>query len=146
LSGFGAFSSVLSDRDGLGPDIGGSSIEQLLQLCAYRRFIADTSSNCYNTLAVRFGFPQEAAAIQDLYLSGKRAETAAPIPEQLVRVISLIGPLHHIAEAIATPAQVGLTCVLAEKLAPTHSDRLEQMATIKELIADHPVGGAVGPR
>jgi F420-dependent oxidoreductase-like protein len=99
-------------------------------------------SNFYNTLASRYGFAQEAAAVQNLYLSGKRAEAAAAVPEQLVRGIALIGSSGHVAERVAALAQAGVTCVLAEPMAPTHSDRVEQMATAKGIMAGAGGGGA----
>ena len=37
-------------------------------------------ANFYNDLAVSFGFPDEAKAIQDLYLEGKKEEAASRVP------------------------------------------------------------------
>jgi F420-dependent oxidoreductase-like protein len=93
-------------------------------------------NNFYNTLAARYGFQPEAKVVQDLYLSGDRAAAASSVPDDLVRGISLIGPVEHIADRVAALARAGVTCVLAEPLASTHRDRVDQMATAKILLAD----------
>ena len=48
--------------------------------------------NFYNDLAVRYGFEDEAAAIQDAYLDGRKDEAAALVPAELLAGTSLIGP------------------------------------------------------
>src|SRR6185369_8671049 len=40
--------------------------------------------NFYNQLAVRMGYADEAAKVQDLYLSGKKAEAAEAIPQEFI--------------------------------------------------------------
>jgi F420-dependent oxidoreductase-like protein len=54
--------------------------------------------NFYNDYARRLGFDAEAAAIQDLFLSGRKAEAAAAVPDALVDAVSLVGPAERIRE------------------------------------------------
>jgi F420-dependent oxidoreductase-like protein len=54
--------------------------------------------NFYNDYARRLGFDAEATAIQDLFLSGRKAEAAAAVPDALVDTVSLIGPAERIQE------------------------------------------------
>src|SRR5262245_4624449 len=56
--------------------------------------------NFYNDYAVRLGYEGEAAAIQDLYLGGKKAEAAAAVPDRLVDSVALIGPAARIRDRI----------------------------------------------
>ncbi len=56
--------------------------------------------NFYADLAGRFGFEQAARTIQDLYLSGKRAEAVGAVPNELVDAVSLCGPPQRIAERL----------------------------------------------
>ena len=56
--------------------------------------------NFYNDLACRYGYEAVAAEIQDLYLSGKKAEATALVPDELVDDISLIGPRERIADRL----------------------------------------------
>ena len=65
--------------------------------------------NFYNALACRYGYEKEAAEIQDLYLSGKKAEAAALVPNDLLEATSLCGPESYLKERVAALAEVGVT-------------------------------------
>jgi F420-dependent oxidoreductase-like protein len=56
--------------------------------------------NFYNDLACRYGFEGPAAEIQDLYLSGKKNEAAAAVPDALVDAVAFCGPKGRIAELV----------------------------------------------
>jgi F420-dependent oxidoreductase-like protein len=56
--------------------------------------------NFYNDYAVRLGYEAEAAAIQDLYLGGKRLEAAAAVPDRLVDSVALLGPPARIRDRL----------------------------------------------
>jgi F420-dependent oxidoreductase-like protein len=65
--------------------------------------------NFYNDLVCRYGFEKEAAEIQDLYLSGKKEEAAALVPDALLEATSLCGPEGYVKEKIAAFAEAGVT-------------------------------------
>jgi F420-dependent oxidoreductase-like protein len=65
--------------------------------------------NFYNDVACRYGYEKEAADIQDLYLAGKKDEAAALVPEELLRLTSLIGPRSWVAERVAALREAGVT-------------------------------------
>ncbi len=74
--------------------------------------------NFYNDLAVRYGFGDAAAEIQDLYLSGHKREAIARVPDELVDLTSLIGTREMVRdrleawrEAEVTSMLIGLTDV-----------------------------------
>ncbi|MCZ6463171.1 MAG: LLM class F420-dependent oxidoreductase [Proteobacteria bacterium] len=54
------------------------------------------NKNFYNDLAVRLGFEEAAARIQDLFLDGKKMEAAAAVPDELVDAVHLLGPKERI--------------------------------------------------
>ena len=56
--------------------------------------------NFYNDLACRYGYEAVATEIQDLYLSGKKAEATALVPDDLVDDTCLIGPRERIADRL----------------------------------------------
>jgi F420-dependent oxidoreductase-like protein len=89
--------------------------------------------NFYNDLARRYGFEDEAATIQDLYLDGKKDEAAAAVPEELVRATSLIGPESYVAERIAAFAEAGVTTLNVQPLDDSPEGRLRTVETIKRL-------------
>jgi F420-dependent oxidoreductase-like protein len=65
--------------------------------------------NFYNALACRYGYEKEAAEIQELYLSGKKSEAAALVPDELLESTSLCGPEGYIKERLAAFADAGVT-------------------------------------
>jgi F420-dependent oxidoreductase-like protein len=65
--------------------------------------------NFYNALARRYGYEKEADEIQDLYLSGKKSEAAALVPNDLLEATSLCGPESYLKDRIAAMAEVGVT-------------------------------------
>jgi len=65
--------------------------------------------NFYNDLACRYGYEKEAAEIQDLYLSGKKDEAAALVPQEFLELTSLTGPRTWVAERIAAMREAGVT-------------------------------------
>ncbi len=56
--------------------------------------------NFYFDLVCRYGFADEAARIQALYLSGQKQEAAAAIPDALVDAVALCGPRSRIADGL----------------------------------------------
>jgi F420-dependent oxidoreductase-like protein len=88
--------------------------------------------NFYNTLFSRYGYANEAVAIQDLYLQGKKREAAGAVPDEFVRSIALIGPIGHIQHRVEAYREAGVTCLIAEPLAQSHLERVEHVGQLKE--------------
>ena len=65
--------------------------------------------NFYNTIAQKYGYVDEAAEIQDLYLSGRKDEAAAAVPRALLAGTNLVGPEGHVKERIAAYQEAGVT-------------------------------------
>jgi F420-dependent oxidoreductase-like protein len=91
--------------------------------------------NFYNDLAVRYGYEQEARAIQDAYLDGRKDEAAALVPASLLRGISLIGSRSYVADRVAALRASGVTTLNVTPLAATHSARVALIEQIKDLAA-----------
>ena len=64
--------------------------------------------NFYNQLAVRMGYGDAAAKVQDLYLSGHRAEAAEAVPQEFIQRTSIIGNKIQIKERIRQYAAAGV--------------------------------------
>jgi F420-dependent oxidoreductase-like protein len=90
--------------------------------------------NIYNTLMARYGYEQEAAKIQQLFLAGKKVEAAQAVPDDFARAISLIGRESEVRERVDAMRDAGVTCVLADPVAPGQSTRLDHMAQLKEAL------------
>ena len=83
--------------------------------------------NFYNTLMCRYGFEQEAAEIQDLYLSGKKDQAAAAVPAELLALTSLVGPPGYVRERIAAYKEAGVTVLNVTPVGPDPLGTLEQL-------------------
>ena len=86
--------------------------------------------NFYHKLATRYGYGEVANDIQDLFLSGRKAEAVAAVPDELVREVSLIGPRGFVKERIAAFAEAGVTTLLAT---PVTADGAEYVSYVEEL-------------
>ena len=86
--------------------------------------------NFYHKLATRYGYGEVADHIQDLFLSGRKAEAVAAVPDELVRQVSLIGPRGFVKERIAAFADAGVTTLLAT---PVTADGAEYVSYVEEL-------------
>lgn len=65
--------------------------------------------NFYNDLFKRYGYEKEAVEIQDLFLSGKRAEAFEAVPEDYIDRASLTGDEGRVRERIELYKEVGVT-------------------------------------
>ncbi|MEE9254250.1 MAG: LLM class F420-dependent oxidoreductase [Pseudomonadales bacterium] len=63
--------------------------------------------NFYNDYAKRLGFEEAAVKIQDLYLSGRRDEAMAAVPDELVDACHLVGPADRIRDRVQRWTQAG---------------------------------------
>ncbi|MFC8435302.1 LLM class F420-dependent oxidoreductase [Streptomyces sp. NPDC057253] len=118
------------------PDERAAAEQQVREhLALYIGGMGAKGKNFYNDLAGRYGFEEAAAAIQRLFLDGRKAEAAAAVPDALVRGVSLIGPPGWVKERVAAFAESGATTLNAKPLAATHERRVRDVATLKELSA-----------
>jgi F420-dependent oxidoreductase-like protein len=103
------------------------------QLALYVGGMGARGKNFYNDLAVRYGYDEAAATVQDLYLDGRKDAAAAALPEEFVRGVSLIGPAGHVAERVAAFREAGVTTLNATPLAAEHADRLHSIELLRSL-------------
>jgi len=71
------------------------------------------SKNFYNSLVQRYGYEEAAAAIQDLYLDGKKGEAAMAVPDELVDDVALVGPKDRIADRLQAWREAGIDTLIA---------------------------------
>jgi F420-dependent oxidoreductase-like protein len=70
--------------------------------------------NFYNDLFVKYGYEEHARGIQELYLSGKRAEAEALVPADYLRSTLLVGDEDHIRGRLEAYRAAGVTCLNIE--------------------------------
>jgi F420-dependent oxidoreductase-like protein len=59
------------------------------------------NKNFYNSYVRNFGYDNLATQLQDLYLSGKKNEAQAAVPDELVDAVALVGPKERIRDQLA---------------------------------------------
>jgi hypothetical protein len=74
------------------------------------------------------GYEAEVAKIQDLYLSGHKAEAIAAVPTRLIEETALIGPMAKLRDDLAAWQESFVTCMLLPADIPT-------MRTMTELLS-----------
>ncbi|MEU4236189.1 LLM class F420-dependent oxidoreductase [Actinoplanes sp. NPDC026619] len=87
--------------------------------------------NFYHDLVSRYGYAAEADKIQELYLSGRKAEAAAAVPAELLERTSLIGPESYVRDRIAAFRESGVTVL---NVTPIGDDAVHLLATVKEML------------
>ncbi len=80
--------------------------------------------NFYNRLAGRMGYEQQAAEIQDKYLSGDKQGAAAAVPHELIDRTTLLGSVDRIADRMKEYAAVGVTTLTLSPAGFTLEERL----------------------
>lgn len=88
--------------------------------------------NFYNDVACAYGYEKEAAEIQDLYLSGKKKEAEALVPDEWLEAANLVGPESYVKERIAAFKEAGVTNL---SLTPISDDPAGTIAKMKEWVS-----------
>lgn len=104
------------------------------QLALYIGGMGAKGRNFYHNVATRYGFGAVADRIQELYLSGRKAEAVAAVPDDLVRDVSLIGPAGFVRERIAAFAEAGVTTLLATPVATDGGEYVRYVEEMQRLL------------
>jgi F420-dependent oxidoreductase-like protein len=83
--------------------------------------------NFYNDLFCRYGYEAEAKEIQDLYLSGKKDEAAAAIPDEFLRASSLVGDEGFVRDQIDAYRAAGVTALSINPVGPDPIGTIEKV-------------------
>ncbi|MEU4619437.1 LLM class F420-dependent oxidoreductase [Actinoplanes sp. NPDC023801] len=104
------------------------------QLALYLGGMGARGRNFSNDLVRRYGYADQARRVQDLYLSGRRAEAAAAVPGDLVAATSLAGRPDDVRRGLDALAAAGVTTLLASPLATTRAERVKDVAELRRLL------------
>ena len=83
--------------------------------------------NFYKSLVERYGYEEEAALIQDRFLSGDRGGATQAVSDDLVDELALVGPAGHIADQLAEWREGPIDTLIVE---PTRGVAIEDVAAI----------------
>jgi F420-dependent oxidoreductase-like protein len=135
LSGFDIVTSV--------PVVFGDDPEMCAELvrwyaALYIGGMGSREKNFYNELAVRMGYGEEAAEIQDLYLSGRQRDAAARVPFEFIDRTSLLGPVERVAERMRAFADSGVTTL---SVSPFVGDADSGRETLRKVAEAYEISG-----
>jgi F420-dependent oxidoreductase-like protein len=97
--------------------------------------------NFYNDLAVRMGYGDAAAAVQDKFLAKDYQGAAEAVPLEFVDSTALLGPKQRIAERLADFAAAGVTTLSIAPGAASMDDKLRALETAQAALAESGVAG-----
>jgi alkanesulfonate monooxygenase SsuD/methylene tetrahydromethanopterin reductase-like flavin-dependent oxidoreductase (luciferase family) len=96
----------------IGDDVNACRMQVKPNLALYIGGMGARGKNFYNDLARRYGYDEAASKIQDLYLSGKKNEAIAAVPDELVDEVALCGPRERIKDQLAAWREAGVTTMI----------------------------------
>jgi F420-dependent oxidoreductase-like protein len=96
----------------VGDDVSGCRAKVKARLALYVGGMGARGKNFYNELAQRYGYEEAARTIQELYLSGRKAEAEAAVPDALVDEVALCGPRERIRERLSEWQAAGVTTLM----------------------------------
>ena len=86
--------------------------------------------NFHKELMGRMGYPDQAQQIQDLFLSGKRAEAIAAVPKEFIDDIMLVGSKERIRDRLQAWKESRVSTMLL------HAPNLDALRTVAEVVMD----------
>ncbi|MEO6885774.1 MAG: LLM class flavin-dependent oxidoreductase, partial [Jatrophihabitantaceae bacterium] len=90
--------------------------------------------NFYNALAVRMGYAEQAAEVQNRYLVRDYEGAAAAVPAEFIDRTALLGPLGRIADRMLEYAASGVTTLSITPVAETLDGRLRTLHAAAEAL------------
>ena len=90
--------------------------------------------NFYNQLAVRMGYAEAAATVQDLYLARRPRDAMAAVPYEFIDSTSLLGSKERIADRLAEFAAAGVTTAAVAPYGKTLKEKLAALTTAAEAL------------
>lgn len=111
----------------IGEDVGACLAEMKPNLALYLGGMGAKEKNFHNEMAIKYGYADAAARIQELYLAGRKSEATDAVPDELCDEMSLCGPIERIRERYRAWEDAGVTTMLVQSRQP---EALELMAEI----------------
>jgi len=96
----------------VGDDVAACRAAVKPRLALYVGGMGARGRNFYNDIARRYGYEEAAKRIQDLYLSGRKDEAAAAVPDALVDEVALCGPHERIRDQLTEWTASGVTTIM----------------------------------
>ena len=90
--------------------------------------------NYYNQVFRKYGYVEDAEAIQTLYLAGRKSEAEARVPQSFLDATSLVGPAAFVRDRLQAYREAGVTCINASFLGTTTHERVQQCDRLRNIV------------
>ena len=90
--------------------------------------------NFYNQVFRKYGYEEEAETIQNLYLSGRKSEAEAAIPQSYLDATSLVGSEGFVKDRLVALKAHGVTSLNVSFLGTTSTERVQHCDALRNLI------------
>ena len=117
----------------IGDDIESARNAMRPVLALYVGGMGSREQNFYNRLVSTYGFEKAAQEVQDLYLEGKKTEAMFALPDELIDLLSIVGPRDKAKEKIRAFRDAGVDTLIVWPVMPDQEERKQQMRLIAEL-------------
>jgi F420-dependent oxidoreductase-like protein len=104
------------------------------QMALYIGGMGARDKNFYNDIFRKYGYEDEAATIQDLYLSGRKKEAEAAVPQDFLDASSLIGPEGFVRDRLAACKESGVTALNVSFIGSSLEDRVKQCEELRRIV------------
>src|SRR5579864_6383205 len=116
---------------GADEDVARNAMRPMLAL--YVGGMGSREQNFYNRLVASYGFEREAEQVQELYLAGKRSEAMFALPDELIDLVSIVGPRDRAQAKLRAFRDAGVDTLIVWPIMPDHEERKHQLRLIAEL-------------
>jgi len=105
-------------------------------LALYVGGMGSREQNFYNRLVSSYGFEDEARKVQELYLAGQKTEAMLALPDELIDLVSIVGPPARAKDRIRAFRDAGVDTLIVWPVMPDQEVRKEQLRLIAELASE----------
>src|SRR5690348_5540302 len=117
----------------IGDDLESARNAMRPMLALYVGGMGSREQNFYNRLVSSYGFEREAAEVQEHYLAGRRNEAMFALPDELIDLVSIVGPRDKAKEKIRAFKEAGVDTLIVSGMAIDTPSRIEQLRVVAEL-------------
>ncbi|MGW7311892.1 LLM class flavin-dependent oxidoreductase [Streptomyces sp. NPDC054865] len=121
----GPLETVAGGRLAIGADAAAARDLARPQIALYVGGMGAPGKNFYNDLAVAYGYGEEARKIQELYLSGRKRDAAAAVPDEFCELMTLCGPEGYVRDRIEAFREAGVTMLNVTPVGPEPARLIE---------------------
>ena len=119
----------------IGDDLVGEKADRILDVARpnvalYVGGMGARDKNFYNTIMQKYGYVDEAIAIQDNYLAGDKDKAASLVPGEMLSNTNLVGPKSLVKERLAAYSEAGVTHLSVNAVGKDPVSTIEELKTL----------------